>query len=80
MFASCATITSNPNLHNSSFETEVNIGKEELEKSTYLIELNFPKPLAVSISRRSEEWNSAPGLEFDNSKPQLKTGIFKRIS
>jgi hypothetical protein len=43
-------------------------------------ELNVRKPLAVSISQRSEELRLQPGLEFDNFKPRLESGILKCIS
>jgi hypothetical protein len=39
----------------SSSETEVNPGKRSLKKSTYLIERDVRKPLAVSILQSSEE-------------------------
>jgi hypothetical protein len=51
----------------------------KLKKSTHPYELDVRKPLVVSISQRSQELRLQPGLEFDNIKPRLKSGIFKCI-
>jgi hypothetical protein len=63
----------------SSIETGVNPRTRSV--STEVIELDFRKPLVVSISHKSEELGLLqPGLEFDNFKPLLKSGSFKCIS
>ncbi len=54
--------------------------EEEAENSAHLNELDIRKPLVVYISRRSEEQRLQRGLEFDNLKPWLKSGISKCIS
>jgi hypothetical protein len=51
---------------------------EEAGKSTYLTELVVRKPLVVSIAQK--KWRAEalqPGLELDNFKSRLESGIFK---
>jgi hypothetical protein len=65
----------------SAFERS-NIGQawnEEAEKSTYVIELNVRKPL-VYFTKNQRAETLKPGLELDNPKSQLKSGVCKCIS
>ncbi len=80
-FASCMTM-SNPDLISSS-ETRVNPGIRSWRKhiSEWARLLDVRKPLVESISQK--KWRAEtlqPGLEFDNFKPRLESGIFKCIS
>jgi hypothetical protein len=48
-----------------------------LKKSTHLNEPEVRKPLVDFISQKSEELRLQQGLEYDNLKPPLSSGIFK---
>jgi hypothetical protein len=55
---------------------------EQAEKSTFLNEHDAGRLLVVysSVQRCEELRLFFPGLEFDNLKPLLRSGIFKCIS
>ncbi len=77
--ASCVII-SNPYLLLSS-KTGVNPGMRRFKKQLIWLSLIVRKPLGLSIlQKKSEGQRLQPGLEFDNFKPWLETGIFKCIS
>jgi hypothetical protein len=72
--ASCVAISNADSI--SSCDTGINPGI----RSRKCTELDVRKPLVVSISKSQELRLYNLVLGFDNSKPRLKSGIFKCIS
>jgi hypothetical protein len=68
----------NPNVPSGS-ATRFNPAKEA-EKSTYLIDLNFRKPLMVFIFQRGKALRLDSVAKNDNFKSRPERGIFKCIS